>query len=92
MFNFYEVILDDGQQVYKTVQVGTSVRDVKKKCQGNGEVVRIQKVLDSYTMIDLSKVYEALTSAMDANSAKAIIKVLEAAWSPLHIEKYASFE
>lgn len=40
----YEIILDDGHDVFKVHTVAESVKAAKAWCEGNGEVVRIKEI------------------------------------------------
>lgn len=44
----YEVIIDDGQSVFKAYVPGLSEKDVTAKWSGNGEIVRIKDVSAEY--------------------------------------------
>jgi len=56
--NKYEVILDDGSNVYKIHTVAESKKAAAKYCEGNGEIVRIKEVPE--ILPDASRVREDL--------------------------------
>lgn len=44
----YEIIIDDGKDVYKSLQVAKGKKDLINKVGGNGEIVRIKDVSKEY--------------------------------------------
>lgn len=58
----YEVVVDDGTDVFKTSICATSKRELKDKWAGNGEFLKITDVTDKYP-ISVEKVEDALENA-----------------------------
>jgi len=59
MFRVYELILDDGQDVFKCLVPAKDVADACSYVRGNGEVVRCLDVTEKFP-IDLDNVFQAL--------------------------------
>lgn len=65
MYRMYEMIIDDGQQVFKAVRCGYTDADVVMRYGGNGEIVRIKDVTEDFPISERC-VSDALKSFGDA--------------------------
>lgn len=55
----YEMIIDDGKNVFKCVRPAETKKALTKMYSGNGEFVRIKEVTEEYK-INLDKLYNTL--------------------------------
>lgn len=62
MNKMFEMIIDDGTQVFKVQRIGKSPADIKKRYGGNGEFVRVQDVTEHFPISE-EKVCKALEAA-----------------------------
>lgn len=59
MMKAYEMIVDDGQNVYKVTRAAKNLKELKSVYGGNGEFVQIKEVTDE-VKIDTTMLYESL--------------------------------
>ena len=65
MFRVFELIIDDGSNVFKVYETAKNKSEAEKSAQGNGEIVRIKDVTDEYPIST-----ERLQNVLDSNFGK----------------------
>ena len=80
-FKMYEIIIDDGTNVYKHHGVYKSEEEAREAATGNGEVIRIKDVTDDYPL-PAAKIYTTLKNAnfgdIEANAIYSFVSRLYA--------------
>lgn len=61
-FKMYEIIMEDGEHVYKHHGIYKDEKDARKSAEGNGEVVRIKDVTENFPLSG-DKIFTALKNA-----------------------------
>lgn len=75
--NKYIVYMDDGMSAFKVTIPAKNIKKAMEYVRGNGEIIRIKDITDSYT-IDTNDVYEALASAhFDYAAIELITRALD---------------
>ena len=69
----YEVVVDDGRDVFKSVCCAASKRELKSVYGGNGEFLKVTDVTSDYP-IDLDKVENALSKGEFGRNEIMLIK------------------
>lgn len=72
----YEVIIESGNDVFKTLIPAKNTKDVEKQVQGNGEIVRIKDVTDKYP-ISINFIHEQLLGKIGEAELTIITRVLQ---------------
>ena len=62
MHKMFEMVIDDGKDVFKVTRMAESQEDIEKRYGGNGEFVRIKDVTDDYPISEY-KLHTALSAA-----------------------------
>lgn len=70
----FECIIDDGQNIFKTIIPSTNRRTLLAEWNGNGEFVKIKEVTQDYP-ISIDKVIEALEYANFVTVERQIITI-----------------
>lgn len=83
-YKMYEMIIDDGDNVYKVTRAAKGLNDLKARYGGNGEFVRIKDVTNSVS-ISCNRLHAALNAAGFSESEReSIVSIID--------ENYANME
>mgnify|MGYP000880604981 CR=1 FL=1 len=72
----YEVILEGGNDVFKTLIPAKSTKDVKKQVQGNGEIVKIKDVTYKYP-ISIDFIRNELRGKLGYEELTIVLRILQ---------------
>lgn len=68
----YEMIIDDGKELYRVNRLAKNEKELRNTYGGNGEIVRVKDITDSYP-INLDSVYNALNFASVGETERELI-------------------
>ncbi len=71
-YKMFEMIIDDGQHVFKAARIGKTKTNIMDEYSGNGKFIRVKEVTDDYP-ISIYKVIEALKDAHFGNTEQEAI-------------------
>ena len=61
-YKMFEMIIDDGRDVFKVTRMGKDQKDMEERYGGNGEFVRVLDVTENFPISE-DKLHAALTGA-----------------------------